>query len=164
MQRNATILALALLAGSSAAWAAGGGGEGTAAKETPADPVIVSAKAAIEQQDWSAAQAGLKQALADSPANADYHNLYAYSVRKAPNPDMALVFAHYREALRLNPKHRGAHEYIGEAYLQVGDLPKAREHLATLDRLCFFGCEEYIDLKKAVANYEATRNAQAPKQ
>lgn len=167
MRRDATILALALtlLAGPPAWAAGGGGGEGTAAtKESPADPVITSAKAAIEQQDWAGAQSGLQQALADSPNNADYHNLYAYSVRKAPNPDMALVFKHYREALRLNPKHRGAHEYIGEAYLQVGDLPKAREHLAMLDRLCFFGCEEYTDLKKAVASYEAGRRAEAPRQ
>jgi len=50
---------------------------------------------------------------------------------------------------------RGAHEYIGEAYLMVGDLGKAKQHLAVLDRLCFFGCEEYDDLKRQVAAYEA---------
>ena len=87
---------------------------------------------------------------------ADYHNLYAYSLRKGPNPDMADVFSHYTEALRIDPKHRAAHEYSGEAYLVVGDLPKAKAHLAALDRLCFFGCEEYTDLKKAVAQYESS--------
>ncbi len=63
-------------------------------------------------------------------------NLYAYSIRKGPNPDMQLVFKHYEEALRLDPKHRGAHEYIGEAYLMVGNPAKAKEHLAALDKLC----------------------------
>jgi len=126
--------------------------------------VIVAARNAIAKQDWAGAQAGLKQALAASPSNADYHNLYAYSVRKGPNPDMDLVFKHYGEALRINPKHRGAHEYIGEAYLQVDNLPKAKEHLAALDKLCFFSCEEYRDLKKAVASYESSHKVQATSQ
>jgi hypothetical protein len=38
-----------------------------------------------------------------------------------------------------------------------GDLPKAKEHLAALDRICFFGCEEYSDLKKAIAEFEKRR-------
>lgn len=70
---------------------------------------------------------------------------------------MNLVLRHYGEALRIDPKHRGAHEYIGEAYLKLNNLPKAKEHLAILDRLCTFGCEEYTDLKKAVASYEASQ-------
>jgi tetratricopeptide (TPR) repeat protein len=65
-----------------------------------------------------------------------------------------LAFKHYGEALRLDPRHRGAHEYIGEAYLMKGDLAKAKEHLAQLDRICFFGCGELNDLKKAIAAYE----------
>lgn len=157
MKQRVRVWAGSLVVCSAAAIAAGGGGGGGGGGDSkPAeDPVLVAAQAAISRQDWNGAQAGLKQALAASPRNADYHNLYAYALRKQPNPDMKLVFAHYEEALRLDPEHRGAHEYIGEAYLMVGDLPKAREHLAALDRLCFFGCEEYSDLKKAVARYEA---------
>ena len=59
-----------------------------------------------------------------------------------------------QEALRLEPRHRGAHEYIGEAYLMAGNPAKAKEHLGQLDRLCTFGCEEYTKLKKALADYE----------
>jgi tetratricopeptide (TPR) repeat protein len=121
------------------------------------DPVLASAQAAIGRKDWPAAQAGLQKALAGSPQNAHYHNLYAYSIRKGANPDMTLVFKHYGEALRINPKHRGAHEYVGEAYLMVNDLPKAKQHLAALDKLCFLPCEEHSDLKKAIAAYEAKR-------
>jgi hypothetical protein len=57
----------------------------------------------------------LRDALAKTPDNADYHSLYAYAVRKGANPNMDLVFKHYNEALRLDAKHRDAHEYIGEA-------------------------------------------------
>jgi DNA-binding SARP family transcriptional activator len=99
----------------------------------------------------------MQKAVARDPRNADYHNLLAYAVRNGANPDMDVVFRHYQEALRLDPKHRGAHEYIGEAYLMVGNLGKAKEHLAALNRLCFFGCEEYRDLKKAIETYEAKK-------
>ena len=158
MKPRSRFLATALLTCCAAAHAAGGGGAGgaDASDASSADPAIVSAKAAIAKKDWVAAQAGLKQALAANPRNADYHNLYAYSIRKGGNADMALVFQHYDEALRLDPKHRAAHEYSGEAYLAVNDLPKAKLHLAALDKLCFFGCEEYSDLKKAVAEYETS--------
>jgi Tfp pilus assembly protein PilF len=128
------------------------------ADSTPAvktDPVIEQATKATSSKDWPQAQAVLKDALARDPNNPDYHNLYAYSIRKGANPDMNVVFKHYNEALRLDPKHRGAHEYIGEAYLMVGNLPKAKEHLSSLDKLCFFPCSEFTDLKKSVAAYEA---------
>src|SRR3982751_5761312 len=66
-------------------------------------------------------------AFAADSANPDYHNLYAYSLRKGGSAEMDLVFKHYNEALRLDPGHRGAHEYIGEAYLMVGNVAKAKE-------------------------------------
>jgi len=119
------------------------------------DPVLEQASKTIAAKDWPQAQALLKDAIARNPSNADYHNLYAYSIRKGANPDMSLVFKHYNEALRLDPRHRGAHEYLGEAYLMVGNLPKAKEHLSALDKLCFFPCSEFNELKKAVAEYEA---------
>jgi len=143
---------------SSAALAAGDPG-GSSVPQPPADPVLERVAQATSSKDWPAAQAILRDALAREPGNANYHNLYAYSIRKGANPDMSLVFKHYNQALSIDPKHRGAHEYIGEAYLMVNNLPKAREHLAQLDRLCFFPCEEFTDLKKAVADYEKKRQA-----
>ena len=120
----------------------------------PKDPKLEQARNAIGKQDWAGAQNILREAVARNPQSADYHNLYAYSIRKGANPAMDLVFRHYNEALRLDPKHRGAHEYIGEAYLMSGNVAKAKEHLAQLDRLCTFGCEEYTKLKKDIAAYE----------
>ncbi|MBI3373946.1 MAG: tetratricopeptide repeat protein [Betaproteobacteria bacterium] len=147
----AHVLIAVLAAITAPAWSAAGGG---GADRAPEDPVVVSARTAFEKKDWVAAAGMLKDALARNPQNADYHNLYAYATRKGANPDMNLVFKHYNEALRIDPKHLNAHEYIGEAYLMINNLAKAKEHLAALDRLCFFGCEEYDDLKKAVAAYE----------
>jgi len=131
-----------------------------AADSTPAvaaDPVMDQVTAATARKDWPRAQAILRDAVAANPGNADYHNLYAYSIRKGASPDMNLVFKHYNEALRIDPKHRGAHEYMGEAYLMVGNLPKAKEHLSALDKMCFFPCSEFTELKKAIAEYEARK-------
>jgi tetratricopeptide (TPR) repeat protein len=144
---------IALLAAPVAAFAAGGGGGDSA--PAPSDPVIAAVQAAVAEKDYRKAAELARQGLARLPDNADYHNLYAFALRKGPDPDMDLVFQHYRAALRLDPKHLGAHEYVGEAYLMVGNLAKAKEELAQLDRLCFFGCAEYTELKQAVAAYEA---------
>ena len=156
MKFSTFVLSMALLSTAVAAQAAGGGGGGgsEAGDSTKVDPVVQLANAAITRKDWPAAQTVLKTALDNNAQNADYHNLYAYSLRKGSNPDMKTVFLHYEQALRIDPKHRGAHEYIGEAYLMVDNPAKAREHLAALDKLCIFPCEEYSDLKKAIANYE----------
>jgi tetratricopeptide (TPR) repeat protein len=146
-------LIIALLAFPVAVFAAGDPGGGNMPTAS-ADPVLQQVGEATSRKDWAAANAILRDALAKAPENADYHNLFAYTMRKGANPNMDLVFKHYNEALRINPKHRAAHEYVGEAYLMVGDLGKAKEHLGQLDKLCFFPCEEFTDLKKAVADYE----------
>ena len=129
--------------------------ESPRAADTPADPVIERALRANAEKDWARSQSILRDALLKDARNADYHNLYAYAIRKGEKPNLDLVFKHYNEALRINPKHRGAHEYIGEAYLMVGNVAKAKEHLSALDQLCFFGCDEHAMLKKAVAEFEA---------
>ena len=122
-----------------------------------ADPADAIERGQRSRNDWAGAQSVLKAGLARDPNNAEYHNLYAYNVRKGSNPDMSLVFKHYNEALRIEPKHRGANEYLGEAYLMVGNLPKAKEQLAALDRICLLSCKEHGELKKSIADYETKR-------
>ncbi|MGH8596750.1 MAG: tetratricopeptide repeat protein, partial [Gammaproteobacteria bacterium] len=62
------------------------------------------------------------------------------------------------EALKLNPKHKHAHEYIGEAYLLTDNLGKAEQHLAELQKLCTpIPCEEYKELKRAVESYKKNK-------
>jgi DNA-binding SARP family transcriptional activator len=55
--------------------------------------------------------------------------------------------------LILNPRHRSAHEHLGEAYLALGNLAKAKEHLAALEQICLIPCDEYDDLRRAIAEY-----------
>lgn len=127
----------------------------------PAPPTLnelmSSARQAIERKGWSRAQYDLKIAVRDEPNNADAHNLLAYTYRKQAQPDLIKAFEHYKIALKLDPQHRGAHEYIGEAYLMDGKPEQAESHLAALEKICGNRqCEEYLDLAQALANYRKT--------
>jgi len=161
------LLAMTVFCAGAALGAGGGGPDPTVdmrkAPSVPKDPVVEAIQGAIAKADWPQARLLARDAVAKNPASADYHNLYAYSLRMGANPEMDLVFRHYNEALRIDPKHLGANEYLGEAYLQAGNLDKAKEQLRTLDKLCFFGCKEYTMLKAAVADYESKRPAAAAK-
>jgi tetratricopeptide (TPR) repeat protein len=111
---------------------------------------------AVNGQNWREAIELLNKVVEKNAGNADAHNFLGYSYRKSGNHGSALK--HYRLALKIDPRHKGAHEYIGEALLEVGDLPMAQRHLKALDDICAFGCEEYRQLKKAVAAYKKNHN------
>ena len=115
------------------------------------DPDYAAGKAAIDSKNWKEAIARLQQSALREPENADIQNFLGYAHRNLKQFDLA--FTHYKRAIELNPRHRGAHEYIGEAYLMVGDLPKAQEHLAALEKICLLPCEELDDLKEKIAEY-----------
>jgi tetratricopeptide (TPR) repeat protein len=135
----------------------GGGGGGGGAGEMPvkpADPDYTAGVKAIEAGQYAAAIPLLQKAIARDGTNPDALNWLAYAVRRNGDPPGAIPI--YQKALALDPKHRGAHEYIGEAYLTLDNLPKAKEHLARLDKLCFVPCSQYRDLKKAVEAYESS--------
>jgi Flp pilus assembly protein TadD len=113
----------------------------------------VAGRAAIASKDWNAAIRSLSSAALRDTRNADIENYLGYAYRQTGQLQVAVK--HYQRALQVNPRHRGAHEYLGEAYLMANDLGKAEEQLAALERICLIPCEEYEDLKKAVADYRA---------
>ena len=78
-------------------------------------------------ESWRAWQLAVK-ALDKDPGNADALNLMGYSYRKLGEFDEAMEY--YEDALKLQPDHIGANEYMGELYLEMKNLPKAEERLA----------------------------------
>jgi tetratricopeptide (TPR) repeat protein len=147
----ATSIVSLVLGLSTGAHASGGGGGGM----TPAlaDPDFVTAKNLIDKRNYRDAFPLLQRVVAKDPNNADAYVLMGYAVRKSGDPNASLQF--YNQALGLDPKHIGAHEYIGEAYLMLDRPQEAEQHLARLNSICLFGCTEYKMLKTAVANYKA---------
>jgi len=119
----------------------------------PVSPEHAAGKMAIEAKDWNGAIKSLTAAAQRDARNADVQNLLGYAYRNAGQLEPA--FRHYQRALQLDPRHLGAHEYIGEAYLIANNPGKAEAHLAALKRICPAFCEEYDDLKKKLDQYRA---------
>jgi Flp pilus assembly protein TadD len=115
------------------------------------DPDYAAGRKASSAKDWNAAIRFFSAAALRDPDNADIQNSLGYAHRKAGK--LELAFKHYRRALELNPRHRGAHEYIGEAYLMAGDLAGAQKHLEALRKICLLPCEELADLEREIAAY-----------
>jgi len=124
-------------------------------KAAPVDPNFTEGKKAIDAKDWAKAIPLFELVVAKDDKNADAFNWLGFATRNQGDYDKA--FAYYGKALTIDPRHRGAHEYVGEAYLKVNNLEKAEEHLKRLDSICTFGCAEYTELKGKVAAYKAAK-------
>jgi len=107
---------------------------------------------AVEKKDFKQAIQLLARVLKETPRNADALNYMGFSQRKSGEHQKAIDF--YKQALTVNPDHRGANEYLGEAYLEINDLPKAEERLAHLINVCGQNCKESQELAKAVTAYK----------
>jgi predicted Zn-dependent protease len=90
-------------------------------------------------------------ALSETPGDADVLNELGYAKRKTGNFPEALDY--YKRALAAKPEHRGAHEYLGELYLEMHDPASARRELDALAKLCPEGCVERETLAAAIAGY-----------
>jgi tetratricopeptide (TPR) repeat protein len=132
--------------------AAAAPGEDETAEEA-LDPDYAGGRKAIESRDWAGAIRLLSLAALRDTRNADIQNYLGFAYRSSG--DLPLAFKHYHRALQLNARHRGAHEYLGEAYLMIGNLDKAAEHLALLGKICLIPCEEYGMLARKIAEYRA---------
>jgi tetratricopeptide (TPR) repeat protein len=119
-------------------------------------PDFAAGKRAIGAGDWEGAIQALTNAALRDARNADIQNYLGYAYRELRQFDPAIQ--HYQQALTLNPRHRSAHEHLGEAHLAQGDLAKAKEHLAALEQICLIPCDEYDDLQRAIAEYNKLAN------
>lgn len=99
----------------------------------------------LKNGGFEPALARLAGYTAANPTDADGWNLMGYASRKLGNFDRA--FGYYEKALALNPNHLGALEYMGELYVQMGQLDTAKGLLARLQGLCPQGCSQVAQLE-----------------
>ena len=119
-------------------------------------PDLAAVRAKIKAKDFKSAIIDLTK-IADTTQHADVYNLLGFSYRKSG--DMKNGATWYAKALDFDPSHKGALEYQGEMYVELGQIDKAKANLAKLATLCPTGCEERADLEKAIS----TAGAPAPK-
>lgn len=77
-------------------------------------------------------------------------NYLGYSHRKQGRVNVGLGY--YQEALTIDPDFVLAREYMGEAYLQLGDLAAAQRQLVEIEKRCGTGCEEYAELAALISD------------
>ncbi len=110
-------------------------------------PELTSARAKIKAKDFKGALAELMPML-DKVQHADLYNLIGFSLRKSGDMKQAATF--YGKALDFDANHKGALEYQGEMFVELGQVDKAKANLVKLVALCPTGCEEREDLEKAI--------------
>lgn len=119
-------------------------------------PDLTGIRAKIEAKDFPSAITDLNALVTQGVQHPDVYNLLGYSLRKTGDLKTALTY--YQKALDFDPDHKGALEYLGELYVETGDIAKAKENLARLAQICPQGCEERADLEKAIAQSPVKTN------
>jgi tetratricopeptide (TPR) repeat protein len=116
-------------------------------------PDLTSVRAKLKAKDYAAALTELRD-MAEDVQQADVYNLLGFALRKTGDFKTSLTY--YTKALEMQPDHKAAREYLGELYVETGNMEKAKEQLAALARLCPGGCEEREDLQKAISAKSAS--------
>jgi tetratricopeptide (TPR) repeat protein len=103
--------------------------------------------------DHAAALATLR--AAPNQADPRVQTMIGFALRKLGRVDEAMGY--YFKALATRPDATTTRQYLGEAYLQVGDVARAREQLAEIGKRCGTACEDYALLADEIAKYERAR-------
>lgn len=118
-------------------------------KPIDGDKHYLAAVGQINEGRYREALATLDQASLELGPHPDILTYQGYSWRKLGQLDRAEGY--YRQALAIDPDHRGATEYYGELKVERGDLAGARVMLARLERQCVYGCAEVDTLRRWIA-------------
>ncbi len=150
----AILLAMAgFIVGAPAAMAFSGSDNGESDTQPVSGSVLYKdADKAVKAEKYRDAIGLLERLIASDTSNADAYNLLGFSHRKLGEFDKAKDY--YDKALAINPDHKGANEYLGELFLQIGELANAEARLAKLNQICVTPCEEYAELKEKIEAYK----------
>ncbi len=121
------------------------GGSSSTSYVAQALPTEIAAM--VEGEQFENAISALNDFIDVESKNADAWNYLGYSLRKVGLYQDSLKA--YKKALKLDKKHLGAHEYIGELYLTLGQPQQAEKHLKKLAKYCG-DCEQYQKLAAAI--------------
>ena len=105
----------------------------------------------VESEQYSKAVEALQEFIKTEKKNPDAWNWLGFSQRKSG--DLGNSLKSYKKALKLDKKHLGANEYLGELYLMQGNVKKAKKQLKRLAKYCG-DCEQYKLLKKSIKAYK----------
>ena len=88
--------------------------------------------------------------LMKDPNTAVALNYRGYATRRMGTVDEGISY--YLKSVALDPNYAQVREYLGEAYVIKGDVPRAEAQLHAIKKICGTTCEEYQDLLVAIAD------------
>ena len=140
----------------SSSYAAGSSDSGSSKTKTKYDMAVTHIKAAknFEKKDklekakksYLKAQKLLVQSNKNFPNKADTLNYLGFTTRKLGDFENGEKF--YLQGLKIDPKHIGINEYLGELYVATNRHNLAVERLEVLKNC---NCKEYDQLKAVIA-------------
>ena len=143
-------------------FAAGSSDSGSSKSETKYDMAVTHIKVAkkFEEKDkiekakkrYEKAQKLLLQSNKKYPNKADTLNYLGFTTRKLG--DFENGEKYYLQGLKIDPKHIGINEYLGELYVATNRHNLAVERLEVL-KGC--NCKEYNDLKAIIAGKKVSK-------
>lgn len=113
------------------------------------DDAYLEAVVSINRKDYHTALSSLEASAYSFGPHPDILTYQGFANRKLGNLDLALNY--YQQALTIDRQHLGANEYLGEYYVEIGDLDSANQQLLKLEEICDFGCEEAEELRRWIA-------------
>ena len=97
------------------------------------------------KKKYEKAKALLVKSNKKKPLQADTLNYLGFTTRKLGDYENGEKY--YLSGLKVNPKHVGINEYLGELYVATNRLDLAKERLKVLENC---NCKEYSELKEII--------------
>ena len=126
--------------------------KGTKSYYDQAVPLIKSAKKFEKKGKIKKANKRYERALKyllksnkEKPSQADTLNYLGFVSRKLGDYEKGEKY--YLQGLKINPKHEGINEYLGELYVATNRIELAKERLNVLKNC---KCEEYNEIKEII--------------
>lgn len=118
-----------------------------------ANAEYLKAEKLVKTYNFEKAIKALNKLLSETPdgyTKADIYNYLGYASRKQRAPNFEKAESYYLKALKIDPNHIGALEYLGELYYETGRVDKASELLEKLKIVAGENSEEYIELFEVI--------------
>ena len=117
------------------------------------DSVYSGALRLINLEQYNEGIAELEAAGRVVGPHPDVLTYLGFANRKLGNTEAA--FSYYAAALEIAPNHLSANEYLGEYYVERGELDQANAQLDKLEALCPYGCAQIVELKRWIEEADA---------
>ena len=118
-----------------------------------ANAEYLKAEKLVKNYKFEKAIKALNKLLNETPdgyTKADIYNYLGYASRKQRAPNFEKAEEYYLKALKIDPDHIGALEYLGELYYETGRVDKAEDLLERLKSVAGENSEEYLELYEII--------------